>query len=358
MRYGAIIAGGGGTRLWPASRSGRPKQFLPLGPNNASLLRATVDRTALVCSRSRTFVVTTTALSSPVAHELPDVAADHILCEPVERNTAAAVALAAALIAPLDPDAVIAALPADHHIADALTFATDLDVAFRVAEVCDRIVTLGIKPTRPDTGFGYIRCGKDLGLNAYAVDQFIEKPNDSRAQQLASSPNHLWNSGIYVVSVARLFRELALHMPDTHRAAVTIRDAMATLGRTAALEIAEQLYPSLPATSFDRGIAEPAAAIAVIPARFAWNDVGSWDGVAEITPSDNCDNRSRGSAVFHRSRRCLTVSDDNAVIAVIGCSDLIVVQNGRNVLVVPRGQSQDVRDAVAILRSCGLDDCL
>ncbi len=354
MRHAVILAGGTGTRLWPASRRNRPKQFLPLGAlPGESLLAATarrVNEVARVAAQAP-LVVTAADQAGMVRMSLPGLPPDAVLREPVARNTAAALGLAAVHLLHRDPRAVMAALPADHHIADEAGFVALAGRAFALAEDKDVIVTLGIVPDRPETGYGWLEPGQPAGGGAVTVSRFIEKPELVDAERY-QAVGYLWNAGIFFLRAQRMLDELARHLPETHAGLQQIAAALAAGGDAAA--VTAQVYPTFASISIDHAIMEKTDRIVMLPADIGWSDVGSFAALTGYRQADDDGNVTEGTVVLHEAQGNVVLADPEFAIAVIGVDDLVIVQSGNGILVVPRARAQDVRHAVAELDRRGL----
>ncbi len=348
-RHIVIMAGGAGTRFWPASRARFPKQFLTIG-GDRSMLRATVDRVVERHSIDRVWVVTGQHHAEHAAKMLPELPQDNLLVEPAARNTAPCIAWATEVIAQRSPDARVAVLPADHHIGDPQAFLTALDAAFDAA--AEHIVLFGIVPDRPETGYGYIQRGtRSGGTDArpvHEVTRFVEKPDLPTAQQYLEAGDYLWNGGMFVYAVGVMTREIDALMPEL---GAGIR-ACVHDGKL------DEVYPTLPSISIDYGVMERSSSTRVIPTRFDWSDVGSWDAAMDIYPRDEAGNVIRGDAEVVDVRNSYVQSDGRRLVAVVGLEDVIVVDTPDAVLVVRRGQSQSVKKVVEALRKKGRQDLL
>ena len=345
--YAVIMAGGSGTRFWPLSRPARPKQLLALGPSEASLLRATVDRVSALIDAERTLVVTSSLLADAVAAELPDVPRENILAEPVGRNTALCVGWAASHVRRRDPDGVLVVLPSDHYIADAAAFHRALARGLYAASEGD-LVAVGVRPTRPETGYGYIEVGEELADDVHDARRFVEKPNRQRAERFLASGHFLWNSGIFVFRASVILDAIATHLPGLG-ASLDAFDAAAARGGER--EAVEQGYAELPAISIDHGVMEKAANVAVVPASFGWSDLGSWTTAWELAAQDGEGNVAPDGAVLVDARRSYVKAPPGKTVALVGVDDLVVVDTADALLVVHREHAQDVRRVVEALRS-------
>ncbi len=355
--YTVVMAGGSGTRFWPASRRARPKQLLAL-TGKRSLLQQTVARMAPLVGPERVLVVTGAGHAQAVADQLPQVPGEQILAEPVARNTAAAVGLAALWVARRDPRALCLVLPADHLITDETLFLETLGRAARAAMDEDVLVTLGLTPRFAATGFGYIETGQvvdEASPQVRAVAAFHEKPGLATAQAYLEGGRHLWNSGMFAWRAEVLLKELARHQPAL--AAGLERLAPALDGPGLAQALAE-VYPGLPAVSVDHGVLEKTGNLRVVKADFGWSDVGSWDAMAELWPADEAGNARQQGRVLAIESQDNVVSAGNRLTALLGVSGLVAVVTDDVLLILPRERCQEVRKVIEALQTEGLHDLL
>jgi len=349
--FAVIMAGGAGTRFWPASRNDLPKQLLPLaGREGETLVAASVRRIGSICPPERIIVVTARHLTEAMRAALPELPSENFLSEPAARNTAPCIGWAAATIRRRDPDAVVMVLPSDHFVADEARFRETLLQAVEAAKTWP-IVTIGITPTRPETGYGYLEKGNRAEGDVFAVHRFVEKPDLARAEAFVTSGRYLWNGGMFFFRVREMIALLDEHMPELARGLERI-DRAALAGDPSA-EI-ENVFPTLPAVSIDHGVMEKASRVAVVAGSFGWSDVGSWQSSWELAEKDEAGNAAPESAVLVEARgnlvRDLRTGNKGNVIALVGVDDLAVVVTDDALLVIPRGRSQDVKKVLEALK--------
>jgi mannose-1-phosphate guanylyltransferase len=349
--YATIMAGGSGTRFWPASRAARPKQFLPIA-GERPMLRATFDRLEGLVPAERILVVTAASQADLVRECLPDLPAQNLIAEPTARNTAAAVALGAFETARRDPQAIQLVLPADHHISPVESFRATLAAGAVEAESERTLVTFGIRPDHPATGYGYIETGDRLreieGHVVHAVSRFVEKPDRARAEQFLASGRFLWNAGIFCWRADAILEAFAAHQPEIHRALADIGAHDPRLS---------DVYPGLPSLSVDVGVMERSDRVRTVPIDYTWNDVGSWAALAEVDaagPDGNWRRLAEGAELITAdSKGCIAYAEDSELIAIVGLDDVVVVRAGERTLVCPRERAQDVKRIVESLKERG-----
>lgn len=326
-----------------------PKQLLPLGAGGETLLGAAARRIVAVVP-TPPLVITATVFLEASRRALPNA---EYIAEPIGRNTAPALALAAALLVARDPAAIMVALPADQHVTDEPAFTAVLQTAFAAVERDDVICTIGIVPTRPETGYGYLALAAPAVANTtVAVTRFEEKPNLEAATAYVRGGQHLWNAGIFVVSARRLLAEVATHLPALAQGMAPITAAIP--GGPAAIEAAiAEAYPGLPSISIDYGIMERTDRVVTVAADIGWDDIGSWAALPTMLGQDANHNSCAGTTVVIDGTGNIAVAE-RGVIAILGCSDLVVVRRGDAVLVMPKDRAQDVRSVVDALAARGL----
>jgi mannose-1-phosphate guanylyltransferase / mannose-6-phosphate isomerase len=347
-----ILSGGAGTRLWPVSREAHPKPFMTLA-DGQSLLEKTYRRALAACQTTQVVTVTNREYyfsSREIFEQIGSVAHGTFLLEKSGRNTAAAVAMAALHVRThLSPHALLLVLPSDHLIHDVKAFE---DAVARAVQLATEgyLVTFGITPERPETGFGYIQVGEPL-TGGSRVRQFVEKPPLERAKEYLASGEYLWNAGMFCFSADVFLRELERHAPDVLSACVACQDALASVPENSlGIEIPGPLYDQVPSISLDHALMEKSDLVAVVPARMGWSDIGSWTAVRDLLPADAQQNRSNEKAVFVDSTNTY-VHGSGRLVATVGTSNLIIVDTPDALLVSQADRVQDVKEVVARLKA-------
>jgi len=348
-----IMAGGIGTRLWPVSRRRRPKQFQPL-LSERTMLVDTYERVLPLTSPEYIWVVTSAEFVELVGKQLPDVPAANILGEPMGRNSAPAVALAAARIEKIAPEAVVLATPADSYVGDAAAYQDYISVATETAKK-GFIVTLGVIPSEPNTGYGYIKRGHRLDVigGAYVVDTFTEKPDLETAEEYLRHGGYYWNMGHFIFVAKTFMERCAVHLPE-------VAAAMRQLANDEDLtpERLAQVYEGLPSVSMDYGIAEKEEHMAVVPTAIEWSDVGSWRAVKEIAGRHGSLDLRPENYVKVDTRNCFVMASSGRLVVTVGMEDCVIVDTDDALLVVHEDKAQEVRDALAEIEKKGKTDQL
>ncbi len=360
--YAMIMAGGGGTRLWPMSRSETPKQMLSLVEDD-SMFKISVDRLGPLFPPENIYVVTGENYVEQLRAQAPQVPAENFIVEPYGKNTAPAAALGVTVIQKRDPEAIIAVLTADHHIANKTKFREVLAAAHDIALEQDFIVTLGISPSYPATGFGYINRGNHLGemrnFNYYHSKGFKEKPDAATAIQYLRSGGYSWNSGMFIWTAAMAMREFEQQQPELYTQLTKLRDAVDTPDYASVLAT---VWEALPKIALDYAVMENAEQMCVIPIDVGWSDVGSWGALYDILPHDESGNSVRGKADQDESHICIDTQESliysKRLIVTVGVRDLVVVDTDDAVLICHRERTQEVKDVVRELKEKSYDDYL
>ncbi len=355
MVYAVIMAGGIGSRFWPKSRQSRPKQFLNVfGPS--TLIQNTVSRLQGLIPPERCLIVTHERYVEQTHEQLPAVPAENILAEPISRNTAPCIAYAAAQLLARDPDATMVVLPADHLIQNVKEFHRVLQVAIDKAQEPGALVTIGITPTHPETGYGYIQFdGSTAGGDTprpCAVRTFAEKPDLHTAESFLDSGDFLWNSGMFIWRADTIMGQLKEHLPDAFDAFVPYRAAIAAPNERDVLTEAFQKSPKI---SIDYGVMERAKSVYVVPGSFGWSDVGDWRAVYGLSDKNEHGNAIQGNVIVHDSSRCLVQGNDRLVV-LVGIHDAVVVDTDDAVLICNTESAQQVKNVVDYLHVNQLDD--
>ena len=354
--YALIMAGGSGTRLWPRSRGSRPKQLLGL-LSERTMLQEACRRIAPLVPDEGIFVVTSEAYTDVVRQQIPQVPAANVIGELEGHGTAPCIGLSALYLKRLDPEAVMAVLTADHYIEKADELRRALGAAAQAAEK-GRLVTLGIQPNRPATGYGYIERAEKLaqvgGHEVYRVEKFTEKPDLTTAQAFMESGRYYWNSGMFVWKVSTVLREFEKLMPRFYAQLMEIDAALGTAEERAALE---RVWPQVENETIDYGVMERAEDVAVIPVDIGWSDVGDWTALSELLPADEEGNVVVGQHVGLDTRGCL-IHGSHRLVTTIGLEGMIVVDTEDALLVCPRERAQEVRDLVRKLKESDKEEYL
>jgi len=346
--YAVIMAGGKGSRFWPRSRGHKPKHLLDI-TGTKTIIQETVERISPLIPPNRTLIITGAAHAEELRRQLPEIPPENILVEPVGRNTAPCIGLAAIHIRRRAGDAVMAVLPADHLISDGNPFLDTLAAAAEAAERHDALVTLGILPTGPETGYGYLERGNPVesigGKLLYDVWSIREKPPLEQAMQFLEQESFYWNSGMFIWKASTILQAIATHLPDLHEGLLKIE---AALGTDSYGTVLEDVYGETPSISIDYGVMEKADKVLLIPGDFGWSDVGSWDALWEVSEKDDSGNVCRGPVIAVETGDSLVYSPKK-LVTLVGVRDLIVVETEDALLICRRGDSQEVRRIVDIL---------
>ena len=348
--YVVILAGGGGTRLWPKSRGKSPKQFLKL-LNNKTLFQETFDRSKLSVPISNIYIVAGKNLVAEIKKETPEILDKNIIIEPVPKNTAPAIGLAAAVIAKKDKNALISTLAADHYIKEKSKFIKTLSTAQKAASKGDFIVTIGIKPTHAHTGFGYIHVGKKAARNdgalVFNVESFKEKPDQDTAQAYLASGEYFWNANINTYKVSSLLGSINRLFPQLSK-------VLKKVGKGESEQVVEKAWKQLPPEPIDTVILERAANVLMVPGDFAWFDVGDWATVYSILSSSSRDNvilgLGKSKHVALDSQGCMVYTNDR-LVSLVGVRDLVIIDTPDALLVCPKNRSQEVKKLVEKIAS-------
>lgn len=348
--YAVILAGGSGERFWPMSTTRRPKQFLAI-PSGKPLICDAVERIEKLIPRKQIFIITRQDLAGMVRRVMPGFPAQNIIGEPCGRDTAAATALAAAVIKRRNPSAAFCVLTADHVIGNHDVFLKTLREAFRLALSSDYLITIGIKPGFPSTGFGYIETGRSFppkgGINIFRVRRFVEKPDIKTANKYFKNGSFYWNSGMFIWSVAVLEKAIAAHRPQL---TALIRAVASASGEGSFQKALKSEYKKLEKISVDYAILEKADNIIMVKSNFFWDDVGSWAALEQHCRKDKNGNIILGRGETLEAGNNIAVAEDG-VVALIGVHDLVVVRSGAATLVCAKGKAQDVKKLVARMKS-------
>ena len=338
--YGVIMAGGGGTRFWPLSRKANPKQFLNLSGKD-TMVMDTANRLCRIADKEDIFIVTGAGfVDSTIKSTGKLLRADHILGEPAARNTAACIGYAAMEIVKKYEDGVMCVAASDHFIKDEDEYERVMKTAISLAAEKDALVTIGIKPTFPSTGYGYIRSNRETEADYYAVEEFVEKPDLDTAKEYLASGEYAWNSGMFVWKASVILDYFEKLLPDIYECLVTIGDAM---GTDREQEVIREVYPTIPKISVDYGIMERAKGVLMVEGDFGWNDVGSFDALEVIYDKDENGNVVLANGCLIDTNGCILYGDGDKLIATLGVRDIVIAQTKDIVLVCDKKRAQDIK---------------
>ena len=344
-----IMAGGRGERFWPRSRQSLPKQFLSLTDDKKTMLQLTVERILPLVAMEDIFIVTNRGYRELVRAQLPELPEGNILCEPVGKNTAPCIGLGAVHIAKKYGDAVMMVLPSDHLIKYTSLFLNTLSDACEVAEQGGNLVTLGIAPDCPETGYGYIKFQPEQTLGrAFAVEKFVEKPDLETAKAYLASEQYLWNSGMFIWKTSTILDNLQAHLPETYAGLCKIREA---IGTPMEEQVLEREFQGVRAESIDYGVMEKARDIYILSGAFGWDDVGSWLAVSRIKRSNELGNVVEGNVVTVDTRDTI-IQGGGKLIAAVGLEDMIVVDSEDALLICEKAHAGDIKKVLENLKIC------
>lgn len=355
--YGVIMAGGGGTRFWPLSRNKMPKQLLKLSGKEI-MVNETIDRLSYVTDKNNIFIVTNCDQAEPMSEVTKGrVKPEHILSEPSARNTAACIGYAAMEILKKHGDGIMVVAPSDHYVSDQAAFTRVLNMAIGIAQEQDKLVTIGITPTFPATGFGYIRFRQEETGQAKSVLEFREKPDEETAREYIATGSYAWNSGMFIWKASVILKAFEQYIPDIYADLETIGASMNTEREK---EVIDQVYPNIRKISVDYAVMEPSAAkgdVYVVPGEFGWNDVGSWDMMNILNDTDENNNVLIGDTVSINTTNSVLYSSKRLVSAV-GVDNLVVVETPDAIMVCDKRKAQDVKQIVDAIREAGREELL
>lgn len=347
MIYALILAGGKGTRLFPLSRSKNPKQFLKV-IDNKSFLRNTVDRIIPLVSKENIYVVTNKEYIDKVYEELGDIDKNNIFIEPENKETATCIALSAAKLFKKDQNATMIILPSDHYIENEKLFKSTLSHAVGIAEKKRGLVTIGVKPTRAETGYGYIEMGEEVNsdVKSFKVERFLEKPNSEVAKDLVMKGTYLWNSGIFIWRADVFLREMQKYLPKMHKSIMAIYDQLDTENEEKTIR---EQYKIIDGISVDFGIMQKTRKAYVIKCEFAWDDMGTFAALSRFLKKSK-GNSFMGNVFMETSENCSVFGKDRLIIT-FGIKDLVIVDDGDVVLIMDKNKDQEIKYLVNLLKS-------
>jgi mannose-1-phosphate guanylyltransferase len=349
--YAIIMAGGIGSRFWPISRTSYPKQFIDILGTGKTLIQNTYDRFLKICPKENIFVVTNESYTGLVKEQLPDMEDQQILTEPVMRNTAPCVAYGCFKIETMNPDAAIVVAPSDHLILNEAAFVTAIEKSLKTATEQNCLITLGIKPSRPDTGYGYIQyTDQTLNDDFHKVKTFTEKPTVDIARTFIQSGDFLWNAGIFVWSGKAIVEAFNNYLPEMHE---IFAEARSVYNSDEEKSFVHKIYQRCINISIDYGIMEKASNVYVLPSEFGWSDLGTWASIYQLAEKDYVGNAVIPSdkVIMYDSSNCMVNVPGEKLVILQGLHDFIVVESNNSLLICPRDQEQNIKQVVADVKS-------
>ena len=347
-----IMAGGKGERFWPKSRSNYPKQFLSLTNSGKTMIQLTVDRLLSIVKYEDIYIVTNKNHTSLVKEQLPNIPIENIIAEPIARNTAPCIGLAATIIQNKYDDAIMVVLPSDHLIKQDQMYISTLKTAINVAEEGENLVTIGITPSYPETGYGYINYGSPMNSdkysNVYCVEKFVEKPNLEKAKEYIDSGNYIWNSGMFVWKASTIIKKFQQFIPETYAGLLQIKSG---INSDAYEELLNEIFYKFKSESIDYAIMEKSENIYTLPGTFGWDDVGSWLSLERINKTNEFGNVISGNVITIGTKNT-TICGTNKLIATVGLDDLIIVDTEDALLICDKKSTQDVKKVIENLKIC------
>lgn len=352
-----IMAGGVGSRFWPKSRNSFPKQFIDILGTGSSLLQLTYNRFRKLVEVENIFIVTNDDYSELVLQQLPELTSKNLICEPSRNNTAPCIAYTAFKLYNQDPDALMVVVPSDHLILKESEYLVIIEKATEFATKEESLVTLGIKPTRPDSGYGYIQYDSKENLEFYPVTSFREKPDKETAQQYLESGNFLWNAGMFIWRTSTVIEALKRHSPDIYE---IFNRGVSYYNTDSEKVFIDKNYPACPNISIDFALMEKATNVFTIPADIGWSDLGTWNSLYEVCEKDDNENALIGvtNSDLSSTTSCIINVDSNKLVVINGLNDFIVVDNDNALLIYPREQEQSIKAITNSIKEKGMVDFL
>ncbi len=348
-RTALIMAGGRGERFWPKSRADMPKQFLSLTDNGKTMIQLTVERILPLVDICDIFIVTSHKYKELVKKQLPDLPIDNIICEPMSRNTAPCIGLGSLFIEKKYDDALVYVLPSDHLVTHPQIFRRTLTEATKIAELGENLVTIGITPTYPETGYGYIKiCPEETIYDAYKVDCFVEKPNAEIARDYVASQQFLWNSGMFIWKASTILSNMKQYMPETYNGLLKIKAAIGTKEQDTVIE---KEYTTFRSESIDYGVMEKASNIFILSGSFGWDDMGSWLALGRMQPCNEFGNIISGNVISINTKNTIIQGEDK-LIATVGLENLVIIDTKDAMLICDKNCTADIKKIIENLKIC------